>query len=82
MAVTATRDDVERTIAGALEEVGANADEITRHATFEALDVDSLDLVEVAQAVEDEYGVEIRGEDAKQFKAVGDAIDFVAERVS
>ena len=40
-----------------LAEVGAEPDEISREAKFEALDVDSLDLVELAQIVEDEFGV-------------------------
>lgn len=82
MAATATKESIERTIADALEKVGADGDEIRPDATFEALDVDSLDLVEVAQVVEEEYGVEITGEDAKQFETVGDAVEFVAARAS
>ncbi len=82
MAATVTKDSVERTIVDALEKVGADTGEIKPEATFEALDVDSLDLVEVAQVVDEEYGVEIRGEDAQKFETVGDAVDFVAARVS
>ncbi len=82
MAATATKDSVERTIVDALEKVGADSGEIKPEATFEALDVDSLDLVEVAQVIDEEYGVEIRGEDAQKFETVGDAVDFVAARVS
>ena len=54
--------------------------QITREATFEELDIDSLDLVELAQVVEDEYGVVLKGEDMKELKTVGDAIDLIAER--
>jgi len=82
MAATATKEGVERTIADALEQVGADAEEIKPDATFEALDVDSLDLVEVAQVVEEEYGVEITGEDAQRFETVRDAVEFVANRAS
>ncbi|MGI8584887.1 MAG: phosphopantetheine-binding protein [Thermoleophilaceae bacterium] len=82
MAATATKESVERTIADALEQVGADAEEIKPDATFEALDVDSLDLVEVAQVVEEEYGVEITGEDAQRFETVRDAVEFVANRAS
>ena len=39
---------------------------------FEDLDVDSLDLVELAQIVEDEFGVELDGDDVKDVKTVGD----------
>ena len=49
-------------------------------ATFEELDIDSLDLVELAQVVEDEYGVVLKGEDMKDLKTVGDAIDLIVER--
>ncbi len=82
MAATATKESVERTIADALEQVGADAEEIKPDATFEALDVDSLDLVEVAQVVEEEYGVEITGEDAQGFATVRDAVELVARRAS
>jgi len=82
MAATATKESVERTIADALEQVGADAEEIKPDATFQALDVDSLDLVEVAQVVEEEYGVEITGEDAQRFETVRDAVEFVANRAS
>lgn len=82
MAATQTKESVERTIFGALETVGADPDEIKPEATFEALDVDSLDLVEVAQVVEEEHGIEIRGEDAQKFETVADAVEFVAARAS
>lgn len=82
MAASATKESIERTIADALEQVGADAEEIRPDATFEALDVDSLDLVEVAQVVEEEYGVEITGEDAQKFDTVGDSVSFVAARAS
>jgi acyl carrier protein len=82
MAATETKQSIERTIAGALETVGADPAEIKPEATFEALDVDSLDLVEVAQVVEEEYDVEIRGEDAQKFETVADAVEFVAARAS
>ena len=53
---------------------------ISREATFEDLDVDSLDLVEVAQIVEDEFGVELDGDAVKDVKTVGDVIDLVVAR--
>lgn len=82
MAQAATKESVQCTISDALETVGADSGQIRLDARLEALDVDSLDLVEIAQVVEDEYGVDIRGEDARRFETVGDAVDFVAARVS
>jgi acyl carrier protein len=78
MEATQTKQTIERTIFGALETVGADPAEIKPDATFEELDVDSLDLVEVAQVVEEEHGVEIKGEDAQKFETVADAVEFVA----
>jgi len=75
-----TSQQVETRVAEALASFGPDASLITREATFEELDIDSLDLVELAQIVEDEYGVVLKGEDMKQLKTVGDAIDLIVER--
>ena len=55
MTEVATAESVESVVADGLAEIGAERDEITREATLEALDIDSLDLVEMAQIVEDEF---------------------------
>jgi acyl carrier protein len=77
---TVTKDQIQERVVEALVSFGAERDEITPDATFESLDVDSLDLVEMAQIVEEEYGVQMREEDMKDLRTVGQAIDFVAER--
>jgi acyl carrier protein len=77
-----TTDRVEQVIFDGLAEVGAERDQISREATFDALDVDSLDLVEVSQIVEDEFGVELEGDDIKDMKTVGEVIDLVVARSS
>jgi acyl carrier protein len=77
----ATTESVEKVIFDGLNEIGAEG-EITREATFESLDVDSLDLVELAQIVEDEFGVELDGDSVKDVKTVGDVIDLVVARAS
>jgi acyl carrier protein len=80
MPTTVTKEQVEERVVEALVSFGAERDQITPEAEFEALDVDSLDLVEMAQIVEDEYGVQMREEDLKGIRTVGQAIDFVAGR--
>ena len=65
----------------ALEEFGAEPDQIAPDAEFEALDIDSLDLVELAQIVEDEYGVQLKGEDMEGIKTVRQAVDLVASKL-
>ena len=80
MATVVTSDAVEEKVFAALEEMGADRSQFSRDATFEDLDVDSLDLVELAQVVEDEFGVQLEGEDVKDLRTVGDAIDLVVAR--
>jgi acyl carrier protein len=82
MPTQVTTNRVEQTIFDGLAEVGAEREQLSREATFEALDVDSLDLVEIAQIVEDEFGVELEGDDVKDLKTVGEVIDLVVARSS
>jgi acyl carrier protein len=80
LATQVSSDNVEKTIYDGLVELGTERDALSREATLEDLDVDSLDLVELAQIVEDEYGVELKGDDVKDVKTVGDVIDLVVAK--
>ena len=82
MATQVTPDSVETTIYDGLVELGTERDQLSREASLEDLDVDSLDLVELAQIVEDEYGVELRGDDVKDVKTVGEVIDLVVAKAA
>jgi acyl carrier protein len=82
MPTTATREEIEGRVFQALEEFGAEPDRIGPDAEFEALDVDSLDLVELAQIVEDEYGVQLKTEDMEGIKTVRQAVDLVISKLS
>lgn len=82
MTTQATTQSVEKVIFDGLAELGADSDQVSREATFEALDVDSLDLVELAQIVEEEFGVELEGEDVKDLSTAGEVIDLVVARSS
>jgi acyl carrier protein len=79
---TVTTEQIETRVVDALASFGPDKSQITRSATFEELDIDSLDLVELAQIVEDEYGVVLKGEDMKELQTVGDAIDLIASRAA
>jgi acyl carrier protein len=79
---TGTTQQIEARVFEALASFGPDESQINRDATFEELDIDSLDLVELAQIVEDEYGVVLKGEDMKELKTVGDVVDLIAERAS
>ena len=80
MATTTDVTQVEATVFKSLETFGAEPTEINRDATFEALDIDSLDLAELSQIVEDEYGVKFSSSDVEQLKTVGDAIDYIVAK--
>jgi acyl carrier protein len=75
-----TAEQVQERVIETLASFGPDADQITPGSTFEELDIDSLDLVELAQIVEDEYGIVLKGEDMKELKTVGDAIQLIVSR--
>jgi acyl carrier protein len=81
MATTITPQDIESMIIENLVAFGADADAVTRDATLEAIDVDSLDLVELTQVIEETYDLDLEGADFKSIRTVGDVVDLVAERV-
>jgi acyl carrier protein len=80
MPTQVTTEEVEQVVFNGLAELGAERDQISRDASFEELDVDSLDLVELAQIVEDKFGVELGADDVKDLRTVGDAIDLIVAK--
>jgi acyl carrier protein len=70
---------------GIREELGAikvpGAEEATPGSTWNDLDVDSLDLVEVVKALEDRYEIQIADGRLKSIATVGDAVSLVQELV-
>ena len=78
--MSADTTTIESVVFTALEEFGAEKDVINRGASFEQLDVDSLDLAELSQIVEEEFGVNIKSSDVESLKTVGDVLDLIAAR--
>jgi acyl carrier protein len=63
-----------------VEQLGVNESEVVPEAKFiDDLGADSLDIVELVMALEDEYGIEIPDEDAEKIETVGDAIRYIEE---
>ena len=63
-----------------VEQLGVNEAEVVPEAKFiDDLGADSLDIVELVMALEDEYGIEIPDEDAEKIETVGDAIRYIEE---
>ena len=78
----ASREQIEKRVTDALVEFGEEPDAVTLDARFADLDVDSLDLVELAQIVEDEYGIEVRDSDLDKVETVGDVVELVSARLA
>ena len=49
---------------------------------IDVLGADSLDIVELIMALEDEYGIEIPDEDAEKMETVGDSIKYIEDRLA
>jgi acyl carrier protein len=63
-----------------VQQLGVNESEVVPEAKFiDDLGADSLDLVELVMALEDEYGIEIPDEDAEKIVTVGDALKYIKE---
>ena len=75
-----TTAQIEKVITDSLISFGADADAVNRDAELTALDIDSLDLAELSQIIEEQFGVELTSNDVAEIKTVGDAIDLVAAR--
>ena len=77
------RNTVSDRLTGVLvSELGLDADKINDEARFEEdLDVDSLGVVELLMALEDEFDVKIPDEDAESIATVGQAIDMVQAKL-
>jgi acyl carrier protein len=80
MSAAVTAEQVEQVVKTSLESFGADPDEITRDAELTALDIDSLDLAELSQIVEEQFGVNLTSADVKAIVTVGDAVDLIVER--
>jgi acyl carrier protein len=64
------------------EQLGVDAEEVTEEASFiEDLGADSLDIVELVMAFEEEFGVVIPDEDADKIRTVGEAIKYIEAHV-
>jgi len=59
-----------------------NEDEITKETSFkDTLNADSLDLVELIMAFEDEFGLEVEDEEMENIKTVGDAVEYITNAI-
>jgi len=77
------RDEIfDKVKAVIVEQLNVEEDDINEDAAFvDDLGADSLDIVELVMALEEEFGVSIPDENAEKIKTVGDAVDFIVENL-
>ena len=72
-----TADRVKKIV---VEHLGVEGDKVTEEASFiDDLGADSLDIVELVMAIEEEFGVEIPDDAAEKITTVKDAIDYIEQ---
>src|SRR4026209_1195732 len=66
-----------------VEQLGDHPEQVTPQASFiEDLGADSLDIVELVMAFEEEFSVEVPEEDAEKLQTVGDVVKYIEEKSS
>jgi len=78
-----TRMEVEAKVKEIIvQQLGVDADKVTPEASFvDDLGADSLDVVELVMAFEEEFGVEIPDEEAEKIATVKDANEFLKKKL-
>ncbi len=65
-----------------VEQLGVDEDEVTEGASFvDDLGADSLDVVELVMALEEEFGIQIPDEEAEKIQTVGQAVQYIEEHL-
>lgn len=65
-----------------VDQLGVDPSQVTMEASFrEDLKADSLDLVELIMAIEEEFGGEVSDDDAQKIASVGDAVRYIDTRL-
>lgn len=78
----ASNEEISERVKGIIvKQLGVNLEEVTPEASFiEDLGADSLDIVELIMALEEEYEMEIPDEDAEKIQTVNDVIKYIQEK--
>jgi len=65
-----------------VEQLGVTGDSVTLEASFiDDLGADSLDIVELIMALEEEFDMEIPDSDAEKVVTVGDVVDYIKDNI-
>lgn len=62
-----------------VEQLGVDEVDVTQETSFEQLNADSLDIVELIMALEEAFDLDIPDEEAEKIRTVGDAVSYIKE---
>lgn len=65
-----------------VEQLDVEEEKVTADTTFEDIDADSLDVVELVMALEEEFDLEIADEEVENIKTVGDIVSYIEGKTS
>ncbi len=78
-----TEEVFERVKKVIIEQLGVTESAVTSEASFlDDLSADSLDIVELVMALEEEFDIEIPDEDAEKVTTVGDVVEYIKDNVN
>lgn len=78
-----SQDIKERVVKVTVEQLGVKPEEVVDSASFqEDLGADSLDVVELVMALEEEFSIDIPDEEVGEIKTVGDAVNYISKKQS
>lgn len=64
------------------EQLSVDKEDIKLETTFEDLEADSLDVVELIMKIEEEFDIEIPDDDAEKIRVVGSAVEYIKEKLA
>ncbi|SMB93627.1 acyl carrier protein [Desulfonispora thiosulfatigenes DSM 11270] len=64
-----------------IDQLNVDAEEVSLETSFEELNADSLDVVEMVMALEEEFDIEIPDEDAEKIRSIGAAVQYIKAKI-
>ena len=72
---------LEKLISMAAERFGMEKMDLSANTTFEELNIDSLDMVELLMGIEDEFEITVDDEDVENFTTLGDVAQYISNKI-